>query len=105
MTSFVIVDNDGMPTGSVDMDVITTAGTKLAFDLAANASDPTRVQQISAQVLAEQGTSAFGLICATALRIVVEDILDPVLDVTETLGTDLRPGIRDVAEGRDPGAA
>lgn len=105
MTTYIITDDNGMPTGSIDMDAITDAGTKLAFRLAAAANDHEQILAISAQTLAEHGPKTFGYIVASALQVVVEHVLNPVLEVTEAVGTDLRPGITAIAEGRDPGAA
>lgn len=105
MTIYTIIDDNGMPTGSVDMDAITDAGTKFAFALAAAADDHEKVLEISANTLAEHGPKAFGYVAACALQIVVEEVLNPVLEVAEALGTDVRPGLVAVAEGRDPGAA
>jgi hypothetical protein len=101
---YTVIDSSGMPTGSVDLDAIMTAGAKLAFDLAGNSGDHDKIIQISSQTLAEHGPAAFGFVAAAALQIVVEEILDPVLAVTDALGTNLRPGITAVAEGREPGS-
>lgn len=105
MSTYLIVDDDGVPQASLDMDKITDHGVKLAFRLAAARDEAGRqaaANDIAAQVLAEVGPDAFGYIAACALTTMARDILHPVLDCADAAGVHLRPGIEAIAAGRDP---
>lgn len=102
MTTYLIVGDNGEPLGVADIDQITTVGTELAFAMAAHCDDAAQLDRIVADYLARVGTASFGYVAACALRIMAEQILSPSLDVVATAGHDLRPGIRAIAEGRQP---
>lgn len=101
--TYLVVTDSGEPVGVFDRQRIEDEGCRFAFALAAVCDDPAALDRVQAETLARVGTESFGYVAANALRVVVEDILSPALEVAEAHGTDLRPGIRAVAEGRDPG--
>jgi len=86
----------------VDPHKITTAGTKLAFALAANCNDDEAMDQINRDALIESGSSGFGYVAVCALRVMVEHILGPVLEAAEAAGVEMRSGLQDMADGIDP---
>lgn len=100
--TYMIVGDDGEPIAMADMNQITDAGTRLAFAFAANADDPAALDRIQVETLTRVGAGAFGYVCANALRTMTEHILSPSFDVAEAHGTDLRAGMRAIAEGRQP---
>ncbi|SJN39414.1 hypothetical protein [Luteococcus japonicus] len=97
MTNVFIVDDDGMPIAGVDPEAIAAAGVRLAFDLAANCDDPEALDRITGQYLDQYGAAAFGYLAASALSIVVREVLAPTLQVTDAVGVDLRGGLRAAA--------
>jgi hypothetical protein len=102
MTSYMIVGDNEEPIGMVDMDIITTEGTKFAFALAAACNDEQAVARIQAETLARVGTKSFGYVCANALGVMTTEILAPTFEVTRTYGTDLQEGMRRIAAGETP---
>ncbi|MFJ1510910.1 hypothetical protein [Cellulosimicrobium funkei] len=102
--NYVLTDENGIPTGVLDVDRIQAQATRLAYDMAVYSDDPTMLEQVSTQHLAEAGTEAFGYVAASALRILAEHILEPVLMVTDRLHKvgalhhDLRAGLEDAAD-------
>jgi hypothetical protein len=101
--TYLVVSDSGEPIGLFDRQRIEDEGCRFAFALAAACGHPAELDRVQAETLARVGTESFGYIAANALRVVVEHILSPVLDVAEAHGTDLRASIRAVAESRDPG--
>lgn len=100
--TYMIVGDDGEPLGILDLDAIQDEGTKLAFNLAANCNDPEALDRIQAETLTRVGVASFHYIVANALRVMTEHILSPSFDVAQAHGTDLRAGMRAVAEGSQP---
>lgn len=103
-STHLVVDDNGLPIGIFDADMITDEGTRFAFALAAACDEPDAVQRIQAETLARVGTASFGYVAASALSVMVEHILSPSFDVAQAHGTDLRAGMRAIAEGRSPSA-
>ena len=99
---YMIVSDSGEPVAVIDMDKITGEGAKLAFAVAAHCGDPGAMDQIQAATLDRVGVEAFGYVAACALRTMAEHILSPSFDVAQAYGTDLRAGMRAIAESRDP---
>ncbi|MEV5691135.1 hypothetical protein [Micromonospora globbae] len=100
--TFLIQDDDGKPVGLLDMTAITDEGTRLAFAFAAHCDDPAALDRIQTETLARVGVAAFGYVCANALRTITEHVLNPSFAVAAAHGTDLRTGMRAIAEGRQP---
>ena len=85
-----------------NVDQIEAAGVKYAYALAAVCDDPAALDRVNAETLARVGVESIGYVCASALRVMTEHILSPCLDVAAAHGTDLRGGLRAIADGRDP---
>lgn len=100
--TYLLVGDQGEPIAMIDMTRITDEGTALAFALAANCDDPDEMDQIQNATLERVGAKEFGYVTACALRTMAEHILSPSFGVAEAHGTDLRAGMRAIAEGRDP---
>lgn len=93
-----IVDDQGMPIAAIDPDQIATYGVRLAFELAAHCDDPDQLERIFAQAIDTHG-DAFRYVAAAALKTVVRDVLEPLLQVTNAVGIDLRAGLTKCAQG------
>ncbi|AZI58384.1 hypothetical protein EH165_09770 [Nakamurella antarctica] len=100
--NYMLVDDDGAPLGMVDPEAISTAGARLAFEFANACDDQDALNQITARYITEAGPAGFGYVATAALSIITTVVLSGVLAVTDALGTDMRTGIKALAEGRDP---
>lgn len=96
--TYLVVDGTGAPTAVVDPEVITRAATRYALALAALSDKPEAMRDLSSQVLAKHGPQSFGLVCATALQVVVEDVLEPVIQISETIVPELRINLQRFAK-------
>lgn len=103
--TLLVTDDAGVPTSFVDVDTIQDQATRFAFDLAEVCDDPEALDAVTHRHLSEAGTGAFGYVAAAALRIVVHNVLDPTLQVTDALHDhghgplqhNLRAGLADAA--------
>jgi len=93
----MLVSDDGKPIGVVNMDEIQKAGTLLGYDLAAAADNPAELERIIGRALTTVGSASFGYVCAAALRFVVEDLLEPLIEVGEAHGHPIRARMADAA--------
>ncbi|MGW6659368.1 hypothetical protein [Rhodococcus sp. NPDC055024] len=93
----MIVDDDGMPSAVIDMDMVTNAAVRLMYDMAANSGDEGALSKVSAQYLDEVGTELFGYTCAAALKMMTANILEPTLETCDRAGIHLRQGLSDAA--------
>lgn len=100
--TYLITDESGMPTAMVQPNLISDAGTRLAFRLAAAAGDRAAVNEVMVKTLARSGPDQFGYLCCNALNALTNDVLGPTLDVAEAAGVQLREGLARLAEGLDP---
>jgi hypothetical protein len=100
--TYMIVDGNGEPLGMLDLDAIHEEGTKFAFALAAVCNDPDALDRLQYETLRRVGVASFHYIVANALRVMAQHILSPSFDVARAHGTDLRAGMRAIAEGRQP---
>lgn len=92
-----VTDENGIPSAVVDVDALQTQAVRLAYDMAANSSDPGALEAVSARHLAEASPAAFGYVCAAALRMLTEHILEPTLQACDAAGVHLRTGLADAA--------
>jgi hypothetical protein len=99
----LVSDEHGTPLGVFRMDQIESDGVDFAFALAAVSGDDVAITSVVAETLNRVGSSAFGYVAASALKIMTTEILEPALVVTDTVGIDLRSGLRRIAAGEDPG--
>ncbi|NKS00922.1 hypothetical protein GTA09_15330 [Rhodococcus hoagii] len=79
----MILDDNGLPSAVVDFDVITSAATRLMYDMAANSGDETALEQISARYIDEVGVDTFGYVTAAALKLMTTCVLEPTLQVVD----------------------
>lgn len=100
--TYLVTDDNGEPLGVFNADAIEAEGAKYAHALAAACDDPAALDRINGQTLARVGVESFGYVAANALRVMTEHVLSPCLDVAAAHGTDLRVGLRAIADGRDP---
>lgn len=82
----MLVNDDGQPLGVIDIDLIQARATRLGFEMATFHDDPTELDRVSAEALAEVGAQAFGYVTAAALRHVVENIVGPLMAIADEAG-------------------
>lgn len=99
---YLILDDDGVPTGIINMDQVHTEGTRFAFALAAVCDDPTAMGAVQDDTLARLGVDMFSYVAACAVRVMAEHILSPAFDVAKVYDTDLRAGMAAIAAGETP---
>lgn len=98
--SAIPVGDDGLPIAGIDLDQIDAAATLLGYRLAVACDSPEAIGDVLTAALEDNGP-VFGQVAAGALRMVVENILAPVLEVTDKLAdagyllSDLRAGLAD----------
>lgn len=98
MTSddFTLIDATGVPIAAVNLPKIIAAGTQLAFDAAAHSDDPEHLKLLFTGIM-QAGPGAYGYVCAAALDVLVQQILQPALEVAAAHGNDLRPMLYEIA--------
>lgn len=102
-TNYIVTDDNGLPIGAVDLDELQALALRFGYDLADNSGDESALERISAEYLKEAGTEGFGYLTAAALRMVVANILEPVLQVLDALhenghlAHDIRAGITEAS--------
>lgn len=101
----LVSGEDGSPLGVFRMSQIESDGVDFAFALAAVSGDDVAITSVVAETLSRVGSSAFGYVAASALKIMTTEILEPALVVTDTVGIDLRSGLRRIAAGESPDGA
>lgn len=89
----MIVDDDGMPSAVVNIDIVQNAATRLMYDMAVNSGDEEALKGVSAQYLDEVGVDLFGYVCAAALKLMTAHILEPLLETCDVAGIKLRDGL------------
>lgn len=94
----MLVSDDDEPIAVVDLDAIQARGTRLGYDLSVASDDATALDELCAAAVAEVGPQGFGYVAAAALRHVVENILQPLIEVAEAHGHPIRAGLTDAAE-------
>ncbi|HEV2784683.1 MAG TPA: hypothetical protein VGX25_35310 [Actinophytocola sp.] len=99
---YLVTDEHGEPLGTFDPDLITTEGTRFAFDLAAVCDDPAAMQHVQRETLARVGSATFGYVAASALGVMAEHILAPTFEVCRVYGTDLQVAMAAIARGETP---
>lgn len=90
----IIIGDDGLPIGHIDIDRLQADATCLMYEMAASAGDDTATDQVGAKWATTNEPDYFGYLSAAALSLMVRNILAPTLDVAKELGVDLRPGLK-----------
>jgi hypothetical protein len=86
----VVIDADGMPIAAIDTAAIDADGKQLAALLTYHSLDAERVHQLIAESLERHGPRGHGLVCAVALQHLVEEVLDPLVQIAEAHGIAVR---------------
>lgn len=100
---YPLLDDQGDLLGMVSLAAINARGEALAHDLAAVSSKPRQIEAIVGQLLADVGPREAGYVAASALGVVVQDILDPLIEVAEALGHPIRARLAEVARAARDG--
>lgn len=90
----IIVGDDGMPIGHVNFDQLTTDATLLMYEMACTAGDDTATDKVAIKWAGRHDPDYFGYLCASALSLMTRHILGPTLEVTDTVGVNLRAGLK-----------
>lgn len=96
---FMVVGDAGEPLGFVDRDRIDRAATIFMLALAANSDDSEALPAIATETLQREGPEGFGYVAAAAVKLMAENVVEPLLQVTDqTCSHDMRGGLRDAYE-------
>ena len=97
----IIVGADGMPTGAVDLDQMSSDATRFMYELVATAGDDVDTDRVLAEWVASYDPEYFGYLAAAAMSLMVRYVLAPTLDAAAAVGLDLRPGLKRAAAAAD----
>lgn len=101
----ILTDENGFPTGSMDVKQIQRDGLDLAFRLAAICGDEGETERILADEIERQGTPGIGFVVIAAIKHMTNDILAGAFDVMETAtGTKPRAKMAEIAAMEGPQA-
>ncbi|WP_138843650.1 hypothetical protein [Rhodococcus pyridinivorans] len=78
-----VVDDSGILTAVMDVDIIQAAATRLMYDFAARSGDSGALESLSVQYISELGADAFGYVAAAALKLLATCVLEPILQVVD----------------------
>ncbi|WP_433681931.1 hypothetical protein [Nocardia sp. CA-119907] len=98
----MVVGDDGIPRGVVDLAELQSAATILMYQYAAAAGDDDAIDTVSIEWLAKVDMDAAGYISAMALPMMAKNIIAPMLEVLGTMSPELEASLRSkLAESRD----
>ncbi|MBY6708480.1 hypothetical protein HQ308_16895 [Rhodococcus sp. BP-241] len=80
---YMLVGENGVPTGFVDLDQITIDATVLMYQQAAVAGDDDAVDGVVHEFMAGRSADEIGYITAAALSLMTRHIVAPLLDVAD----------------------
>ncbi|ALE05522.1 hypothetical protein AL755_08575 [Arthrobacter sp. ERGS1:01] len=80
---YIILDDNGMPTATMDIDQIQTDAMGLVFSLAAHCGDEAKTEEILAEQVTLHTTHGLSLVFIAALKSMTNDILAGAFDVME----------------------
>ncbi|WP_454194325.1 hypothetical protein [Nocardia sp. Marseille-Q1738] len=80
---FMVIGDDGVPRGVVDLAEMQANATRLMYQLAAAAGDDAEVDRISTEWAARLDPDDFGYVCAGALSLLTRCVLAPLLEVLD----------------------
>lgn len=78
-----IVDDNGVPSAILDVDLIQSAALRLMYDMAANSGSQGELERVSARYMDEVGVELFGYVTAAALKFMTSNVLEPTLAVLD----------------------
>ncbi|MGO2327636.1 hypothetical protein ACTXM3_18250 [Glutamicibacter arilaitensis] len=84
INDFLIVGDDGLPVGSLNLEQIQNDGANLAFQLAANAGDEAKTRATLREAIRHHGNDGIGYVLVNAIPLLVDDILGPSFDVMQS---------------------
>lgn len=93
----LIVGDDGMPQGVLDLDVLHDAAHRLMFAMATNSADPDVLQRIADDFRRELGTGTFRFVTAQALFAMTTLIVERLFTYCDKVGGSARGIIADAA--------
>ncbi|WP_182262256.1 hypothetical protein [Rhodococcus sp. UFZ-B548] len=93
----MIVDDNGLPSAVVNIDIVQNAATRLMYDMAINSGDEAALSRVSKKYLDEVGVDLFGYVTAAALKLMTAHILEPLLATCDLAGIKLREGLSKAA--------
>lgn len=82
-TDFLIVGDDGLPVGSLNLEQLQSDGANLAFKLAATAGDEAKTKATLREAVIKHGHEGIGYILMNAIPLLTDDILGPAFDVMQ----------------------
>lgn len=102
-TSYIIVDDNGMPTATMDVEQIQTDATDLVFSLAAHCGDEAKTEQILTEHITRHSTHGLALVLVAAMKSMTNDILAGAFDVMQTTtGLDPRAKMAEIGAAEGP---
>ncbi|MCZ9635285.1 hypothetical protein [Rhodococcus sp. BH5] len=90
----VIVDDNGVPSAILDVDLIQSAAIRLMYDMAANSGSQSELERISAQYLDEVGVDLFGYVTTAALKFMTSNVLEPTLEVLDAVAPEMEMRVK-----------
>lgn len=97
VNDFLIVGDDGLPVGSLNIEQLQDDGANLAFKLAAHAGDEAQTRATLREAIQQHGHESIGYILMNAIPLLVDDILAPSFDVMQTAtGADPRAKMAEI---------
>lgn len=94
--TFIIVDDDGMPTGTMDVGQIQDDAMELVFSLAATCGDEDKTEQILADHVTRHDDRGLALVLIAAIKTMTNDILAGAFDVMEATGENPREKMAEI---------
>lgn len=102
-SNFIIVDDAGLPIGTMDVNKIQDDGMNLALQLAAHSGDEDKTEQILAEQVETHGPRGVGYVLMIAIKNLTNDILAGAFDVMEAAtGTKPRAKMAEIAGSVPP---
>ncbi|SCX37927.1 hypothetical protein SAMN03159343_0241 [Klenkia marina] len=96
-------DDHGGPLGVVSVNAVNERGAILAFAAAVASNRPRDLEQLTQELVEEVGPREAGYVFAAALGTLVQDVLDPLLDVVEATGHPVRTKLAQTLQGMKAG--
>ncbi|MGP5599917.1 hypothetical protein ACTXPG_14225 [Glutamicibacter arilaitensis] len=96
-TDFLIVGDDGLPVGSLNVEQLQNDGANLAFKLAAHAGDEAKTKATLREAVEAHGHEGIGYVLMNAIPLLTDDILGPSFDIMATAtGTNPRAKMAEI---------
>lgn len=102
-TNYIIVDDNGMPTGSMDVEQVQEDAINLALTLAAHSGDEPKVEQILMGQVTRHTTHGLSLVLIAAIKHMTNDIVAGAFNFMEaTPGLYPRAKMAEIAAAEGP---